>query len=367
VSTAAALALLTVDAGAELAPPPVPPLPPPPPVQVPTVPQLPSLPPTPTLPSLPTTPTPTTPRPPVQPPTPTVPLPVEEPGVQARGGSYGSSARAGSGYAGASASGSPSYTSSSSAPGRAKIVRLSSSRQWISRSGPRVRRQTTLSFVLSRPAVVEFIILRIAPDCRTVGRFRVPGRAGLNRVRFRGRLNGRPLAPGTYRIRARALRGGRALAETRIVIFRSTPLPAELAAARASDTCRGAVRGGDDSAAIAGPARPGTSAGGGAGPDVLRVQGNEALRTADDRARDRDFPVGVLGARFSRAADAVKQVHPILYVVLGLAIALLGLASLPVRYAPNARIAALLAYRRHAVALAGTAALITVTVFYALA
>jgi hypothetical protein len=147
------------------------------------------------------------------------------------------------------------------------------------------------------------------------------------------------------------------------VIFRSKPLPAELAAAQASDTCRGAARGADDSAVIAVPTRPRPLAGSGAGADVLRVKGNGA----DDHARDGDLPVGVLGERFNRAADAVKQVHPILYVLLGLAIALLGLASVPIRYIPNARFAALLAYRRHAVALAGAAALITVTVVYALA
>ena len=35
-----------------------------------------------------------------------------------------------------------------------------------------------------------------------MGRFRVHGRAGLNRVRFSGRVGRRMLGPGTYRIRA---------------------------------------------------------------------------------------------------------------------------------------------------------------------
>jgi hypothetical protein len=70
--------------------------------------------------------------------------------------------------------------------------------------------------------------------------------------------------------------------------------------------------------------------------------------------------------QFSRATDAVKRIHPLLYLLLGVAIALLTLAAVPVRYVPNARIAALLAYRRSTVALAGAAVLVTVTVVYAL-
>lgn len=220
---------------------------------------------------------------------------------------------------------------------------------------------------MSRPALVEFVVIRIAPDCRTVGRFRVAGRAGVNRVRFRGRLRGRTLPPGTYRIRARAVPGRRVLVETRLMIFTRTPLRAELATARASNACSSAQTRADGVSATAGSARKGSSAGGAPGRSVLRVHGPEGSRTAsEDRARDRGRPIAVLGARFSRAADAVKEIPPILYVLLGLAIALLGLASLPIRYVPNARIAALLAYRRQSVALAGTATLISVTVFYAL-
>lgn len=245
-------------------------------------------------------------------------------------------------------------------------MRLTSSREWISRSGPRARRQTTLRFVLSRRGVVEFVVVRIAPDCRTVGRFRVAGRAGVNHVRFRGRLRGRALPPGTYRIRATGVAGGRALAETRLVIFRRKPLPADVAAARASNTCGGSDTGSAASAAVAGSGRGGTAARPTAGPGLLRVRGVDRSRAGAAERRGRPLPVGVLGARFGRAAEAVKEIHPILYVLLALAIALLGLASMPVRYVPNARMAALLAYRRQAVALAGAAALITVTLFYAL-
>jgi hypothetical protein len=39
----------------------------------------------------------------------------------------------------------------------------------------------------------------------TGGRFAVRGRLGLNRLRFSGRVRGRPLAPGTYVLRAVAV------------------------------------------------------------------------------------------------------------------------------------------------------------------
>ena len=80
------------------------------------------------------------------------------------------------------------------------LVRLALSRAWISRSGPRVQRRTTFSFRLSRPTLVEFVLVRVSPDCRVVGKFRVNGRVGLNRVRFRGRIGRRVLRPGTYRV-----------------------------------------------------------------------------------------------------------------------------------------------------------------------
>ena len=189
------------------------------------------------------------------------------------------------------------------------------------------------------------------------------GRAGVNRVSFRGRVGGRMLAPGSYRIRARALSSGRALTETRLVIFKRKPLHAELAAAQASNTCRS-----DTSKETA---APGTSAGAGAAAarsartggkqsgGVIQVEGA-------DGPQGRGLPAGVLGVQFSRAAEAVKKIHPLLYVLLGMAIALLGLAAIPIRYVPNARLAALLAYRRSTVAIAGAAALAAVSVMYVL-
>jgi hypothetical protein len=207
------------------------------------------------------------------------------------------------------------------------------------------------------------VVIRVAPDCRQVARFRVKGHAGTNRVRFRGRINGRPLRPGTYVIRGRTLPARRALTETKLVIFKRRPLPAELAAAQASNTCRG--WGGDTLFSST------SMLGFGAGPSPsnegqLRVErggeGSEPIRI--DTSKN---PLGVMGVRFTRAADAVKEVPAILFVLLGIAIGLLAVAAVPIRFVPSARMAAVLAYRRTFVALAGAVTLGSVAVVYALA
>jgi hypothetical protein len=45
--------------------------------------------------------------------------------------------------------------------------------------------------------------------CSVVGRRRYPGRPGINRVRFDGRIHGRPLKPGKYSIDLVVVRGSR--------------------------------------------------------------------------------------------------------------------------------------------------------------
>jgi hypothetical protein len=68
----------------------------------------------------------------------------------------------------------------------------------------------------------------------------------------------------------------------------------------------------------------------------------------------------------SAGASCAKSIHPLIWIGLGIAIALLALAALPLEAARGARLAALLAYRRRAVALAGAATLGVVTIAYAL-
>jgi hypothetical protein len=70
-----------------------------------------------------------------------------------------------------------------------------------------------LRFVLTGSARVTFLVFGPAPSCSLAGRFAIAGHSGLNSVRFRGRIRGRLLRPGTYTIvpvataRAAPLRG----------------------------------------------------------------------------------------------------------------------------------------------------------------
>ena len=67
-----------------------------------------------------------------------------------------------------------------------------------------------ITFTLSAPARVRFVVRGPAPSCAVVARFAVRGRAGTNRLRFTGRIGRRQLAPGTYRIAARTRAGAAA-------------------------------------------------------------------------------------------------------------------------------------------------------------
>ena len=191
-----------------------------------------------------------------------------------------------------------------------------------------------------------------------MGRFRVKGHAGKNRVRFRGRIKGRALRPGTYVIRARTLPARRALTETKLVIFKERPLPEELAAAQASNTCGGTD--GDTSSASMLGGGAGTRGGNEGNLQVKRGDKGSELRVGTTKN-----PLGVMGVRFTRTADAVKKVPALLFVLLGIAIGLLAAAATPIRFVPSARMAAVLAYRRTSVAMAGAVTLASVAVVFA--
>jgi hypothetical protein len=228
------------------------------------------------------------------------------------------------------------------------VLRLEVVRAWISRSGPRAQRQTTFVFRLSRPGIVELALTRLAPDCRVVGTFRVAGRAGLNRVRFRGRIGRRVLRAGTYRVTARTLRprGATPVRVHLVIVGQPNPLPGDLAAARAANACVAVDRRGGSSAEA-----------GGTGPTTNTPSGGDS-ESALTRVSD------VLGIQFTRAVDVVQGVPTFLFFVLGLAIALLGLAALPGRAAPTLRLHKVLAYHREKVALAGTVTLIAAAITY---
>jgi hypothetical protein len=108
--------------------------------------------------------------------------------------------------------------------------------KWVVRPGRR-RGGTTLVFTLKRSQVVRFTVVRVYPSCERIGSFTVRAHEGVNRVRFRGRLAGRPLAEGTYRLVAQARGQETAAATVTIVVVRGKASPAELRRARRANAC----------------------------------------------------------------------------------------------------------------------------------
>jgi hypothetical protein len=221
----------------------------------------------------------------------------------------------------------------------------------VARTGPMRGRRTMLTFVLTRPALVEFVVFQVAPDCRRIGRFRVPGQAGPNRVRFRSRIGRRRLAPGTYRIRARPLPAGRAVLDARLVVV-TRANDEEIATARNADACGQHADNGSTptSSSLKGTPQPGNV-----------VPASPAERASSSGSRH-----GVLGARFATALDTAKENRAWILGFLAIGLALLAVAAVPVTAAPNRRTALILERRRETIAFTGAGALVAVLVAYLL-
>jgi hypothetical protein len=84
----------------------------------------------------------------------------------------------------------------------------------------RGERWVQLRFVLDRGGRVVFVVFGPAPSCAVAGRFAVLAHRGANSIRFAGRLGGRRLEPGLYkiapRLHGRALGNGRPALAVRV-------------------------------------------------------------------------------------------------------------------------------------------------------
>lgn len=271
---------------------------------------------------------------------------------------------------GSSGGGSSSYSSGSSAgtsssrasrSQRTTVKHFHSSRPWIGKSGPKRRRTTILTFVLARGTRVIFTVNQVSPTCRGVGRFTVAGHAGLNRVRFAGRVGRKRLGPGTYRISARTLRGRLVRRVTLVVVEGGAPSKAELAAARKSNVC--SARRGISSAAAASTAASTTRAV--SKPEQVRrsFQPKETPSASGAPTGSNKHSGAVLASSVEKTARAIR---PFLVALLALSILLLGLASLPAMAVPDARANDALARHRGEIAGLGVIALVGVALAFLL-
>jgi len=218
---------------------------------------------------------------------------------------------------------------------------------------------TTIVFRLARSSVVDFTVVRVFPTCERLGVFHVRAHGGVNRVPFRGRLHGRPLSKGTYRLLVRA-RGTRAdAAAVKIVVVDGRPLSRDrLRAARDANVCGSAITGADHATAALAAALL---------PPSLRPKPAGDLKTSPssgdrvegpivDAAKNAGRSGKSLGERFRKNVGSTWVLAPLVALALGVAALLLILALVP----PGAFLlvrAEGLAYRRFELAVAGTGAL----------
>jgi hypothetical protein len=95
---------------------------------------------------------------------------------------------------------------------------------------------TIVIFRLRRPMMLELTVVRVFPTCEVIGSVHVRGRAGINRLPFRGRVHGKRLSSGTYRL----LIGGRRAqptAVTTIVVAHGKVSATRLRKARRANAC----------------------------------------------------------------------------------------------------------------------------------
>lgn len=138
------------------------------------------------------------------------------------------------------------------------------------------RRGTTINFRLARPGQVELVVIGPSPNCEVAGRKRVHGQAGQNRVRFTGRVHGRPLGPGRYAIDVVTIRGGKRKRIGRIAVEVVQPghrVTRREQSAPVTIACNGAE-------AAAGPQLPAVTISTKAPPSAFGVEGATAQRSA---------------------------------------------------------------------------------------
>jgi hypothetical protein len=223
----------------------------------------------------------------------------------------------------------------------------------LSRSGPKAQRATTLTFRVARNGRVVFTVFEVSPACGTAGRFSVAAHAGLNRVRFNGRVHGRTLPVGTYQIRARRIGGGTVL-HVVVVITDTPPSPAELSEARTANVCASTRTLSSLGRSSSGLLAAAVTKGGGNAP-------SEIVRNENSGTKSMTRPSGggtpSAAGPFSPTRVSQNAANPLVIAAFAVAVLLLGLAALPQAAVPDPRLTHLLARHRVEVALAGAAAL----------
>jgi len=192
------------------------------------------------------------------------------------------------------------------------------------RRSANARRTTTLTFWLSRRARVTFLVRRVAPDCRVVGKFSVRGRKGTNRIRFAGRVGRKHLSSGRYTITPLVRSSRRVLAAVSVTVGRRGQLlSARTMRGPSACTAAGAAAAGSSERAGQGSGTAGGqgASGGVAGVDSQAIQGSPTASESRERV--------LTPAWVPYIPEASPWLQVFFLAALGLAALLLLLAALP--------------------------------------
>jgi hypothetical protein len=204
---------------------------------------------------------------------------------------------------------------------------------------------TALVFRLSRGGLVHFSVQDLV--CGTVRSFTVHGHAGVNRVRFSGRVGGRRLRAGSYRIRGRS--DGKTVFHRWLIVGGGGP------------SCSGGLSATSENGSTSLLGVTDATAGK-SGTGSRQRAYSSAL--AHRQASPHSSSAGVLGAQISRILPGSRRTQLALLAILSVAIFLLALGAVPRQLVPHPGAAAFLAQRRALIALAGLTALTAFLVSY---
>jgi type IV secretory pathway TrbD component len=144
------------------------------------------------------------------------------------------------------------------------------------------------------------------------------------------------------------------------VVDSAAPTKAELAAARASNVC---AQSGGAAAGAAGSTGVSDSRAGATAGHLERSLEPQTEPLAGGLAKGANSHSGVLAASLDKTAEAIR---PVIVFLLGLAVLLLAVASLPRHAVPDPRFHQVLARHRVDLAGVGAAALVAVAIIFLL-
>lgn len=166
-----------------------------------------------------------------------------------------------------------------------------------------------ITLKLARAALLAVTVVRLN-DCRHFGTFRVRAGRGLNRIPFRGRVNGRPLPVGTYRLLFHPPRTRDVRATATVTVIRGDPAVAKIRRVRRT-SCSAALL----TFATAGFPRSGSAP---QAEDASASPPGAVGRSVVDKGESVVRKGEALGARFAATQEDPQAVGRFLLVILGL-------------------------------------------------